>query len=36
MTPLAGMSSSLVGEARGSFEWSSIPRPVGNVMLRKR
>ena len=36
MTPLAGMNSSLVGEARGSLEQSSIPRPSGSVMLRKR
>ena len=35
MTPLAGMSSSLVGEAGGSLEWSSIPEPAGIVMLRK-
>ena len=36
MTPLAGMPSSLAGEARGSLEWSSIPRPSGSVMLQKR
>ena len=36
MTPLAGMPSSLVGEARGSLEWSSISRPDGSVMLQKR
>ena len=36
MTPLAVMPSSLVGEAKGSFEWSSIPRPVGSVILQKR
>ena len=36
MTPLVGMPSSLVGEARGSLEWSSIPRPAGSVMLCKR
>ena len=36
MTPLTGMTSSLVGEARGSFEWSSIPKPVGSVILQKR
>ena len=35
MTTLAGMTSSLVGEARGSLEWSYIPRPAGSVMLRK-
>ena len=35
MTPLAVMPSSLVGEARGSLEWSSILRPVGSVMLQK-
>ena len=35
MNPLAGMPSSLVGEARGSLEWSSIPRPAGSVMLQK-
>ena len=34
MTPLVGMSSSLVGEARVSFECSSIPRPSGSVMLK--
>ena len=36
MVPLAGMPSSLVGEARGSLGWSSIPRPAGSVMLQKR
>ena len=36
MTPLAGMPSSLVEEARGSLEWSSIPRHAGSVMLQKR
>ena len=35
MTPLAGMPSSLVEEARGSLEWFSIPRPAGIVMLNK-
>ena len=35
MTLLAGMPSSLVEEARGSFEWSSIPSPSGSVMLQK-
>ena len=35
MTPLAGMTSSLMKEARGSLEWSSIPRPAGSVMLHK-
>ena len=35
MTPLAGMPSSLVGEARGSLEWYSIPRPSRIVMLHK-
>ena len=36
MTPLAGMPSSLVGEARGSLEWSSIQMPDGGVILGKR
>ena len=36
MFPLAGMPPSLVGEARGSLEWSSIPRPSGSLMLQKR
>ena len=36
MIPLAGMPSSLVGKARGSLEWSSIPRYAGSVMLQKR
>ena len=36
MNPLAGMTSSLAGEARGSLEWSSIPRPAGSMMLQKR
>ena len=36
MSPLAGMPPSLVGEARGSLEWSSIPRPSGILMLQKR
>ena len=36
ITPLAGMPSSLVGEARGSLEWSYIPRSVVSVMLQKR
>ena len=35
MTPIAGMPSSLVVEARGSSEWSSITRPAGSVMLQK-
>ena len=35
-TPLAGMPSSLVEEARGSLEWSYILRPSGSVMLQKR
>ena len=35
MTPLAGMPSSLAGEARGSLEWSSIKRPARSVMLQK-
>ena len=36
MTPLAVMPSSLVGESRGSLEWSYIPRPTGSGMLQKR
>ena len=36
MTPLAGMPSSLVEEARGSLGWFSIPRPSVSVMLQKR
>ena len=36
MNPLVGMPSSLVEEARGSLEWSSIPRPDGSVMLQER
>ena len=36
ITPLAGMPSSLMGEARVSLGWSSIPMPVGSVMLQKR
>ena len=36
MTPLAGMPSSLVVEARGSLKWLSIPMPARSVMLRKR
>ena len=36
MNPLAGMTSALVEEARGSLECSSIPRPDGNVMLNIR
>ena len=35
MNPLAGIPSPLVGEARGSLEWSSITRPSVSVMLRK-
>ena len=35
MTPLAGMTSSLLGEARGSLEWSSITRPAVSVTLQK-
>ena len=35
ITPLAGMPSSLVGEARVSLEWYSIPRSSGSVMLPK-
>ena len=35
MTPLVGMPSSLVGEARGSLKCSSIPRPFGIMMLHK-
>ena len=34
-TPLSGMPSSLMGEARVSLEWSSIPRPSGIMMLWK-
>ena len=33
-TPLAGMPSSFVGEARGSLELSSIPRPAGSFVLK--
>ena len=36
MTPLAGMPSSFVVDARVSFEWSSITRPDVIVMLQKR
>ena len=36
MTPLAGMPSSLVVEAKVSLEWFSIPRPSGIIMLWKR
>ena len=36
MNPLVGMSSSLVGESRGSLEWSSIPRNAGSAVLQKR
>ena len=36
MTPLAGIPSSFLGEARGSLECSSIPRPAVSVMLQKR
>ena len=35
MTSISGRPSSSVGEERGSFEWSSIPRPTGSLMLRK-
>ena len=35
MTPLAGMYSSLVGEARGSLECSSIQRTSRRMLLRK-
>ena len=35
MNPLTVMPSSLVGEARGSLEWSSVPRPSVSAMLRK-
>ena len=35
MNPLVGMPSSLVEEARGSLEWSCIPRPSGSVMMHK-
>ena len=35
MTPLLGIPSSLVVEARGSLEWFSVPRPDGSVMLYK-
>ena len=35
MTPLVGMPLSLVGESRGSLEWSSIPRSAVSVMLQK-
>ena len=36
MTPLAGMPSSFVEEARGSLEWSYFPGPEGSVVLQKR
>ena len=36
MTPLVVMPSSLVGEAKGSLEWSFTPMPAGIMMLRKR
>ena len=36
MNPLSGMPSSLMVEARGSLELSSIPRPAGSVMLQKK
>ena len=36
MTPLSGMPSSLVEEARGSLEWSYICRPARIVMLQKK
>ena len=36
MAPLVGMPSSLVGEAKGSLEWSFTPMPAGIMMLRKR
>ena len=35
MTPLESIPSSLVGKSRGTLELSSIPRPVGSVMLHK-
>ena len=35
MTPLAGMPSSLVGEARVSLEWSSITKPSVSMILHK-
>ena len=35
MTPLLGITSLLVGEARGSLEWSSITMPDKSVMLQK-
>ena len=36
MTPLADMPSSLVGESRGSLEFSFIPRTAVSMMLQKR
>ena len=36
MTPLESMPSSLVEEARRSFQWSSIPRPDVIVMQQKK
>ena len=36
ITPLSGMPSSSVVEARVSLEWSSITRPVVILMLQKR
>ena len=36
MTPIVGMPSSLVEEARGSLELSSISRPSVSVILQKR
>ena len=35
ITPLAGMPSSLVEEARVSLEWSSITGPARSEMLQK-
>ena len=35
MTPLVGMHSSLVEEAKGLLEWSSITIPSVSVMLHK-
>ena len=35
MTPPVDTPSSLVQGARGSSEWSSIPRPAGSLMLQK-
>ena len=36
MTPPVDTPSSSVQGARGSLEWSSLQRPAGSVMLRKR